>query len=79
MRRFWLMTAHYHGQIWNAAELARSMDVTANAVRYYLDILNGAYVLRVLQPWNENLKKRQVKSAKIYVRDSGLLHFLLWL
>jgi predicted AAA+ superfamily ATPase len=77
LRRFWLMTAHYHGQIWNAAELARSMDVTANTVRHYLDILNGAYVLRVLQPWNENLKKRQVKSAKVYVRDSGLLHFLL--
>jgi hypothetical protein len=77
LRRFWLMTAHYHGQIWNAAELARSMDVTANTVRHYLDILNGAYVLRVLQPWNENLKKRQVKSPKVYVRDSGLLHFLL--
>jgi hypothetical protein len=77
LRRFWLMTAHYHGQIWNAAELARSMDVTANTVRHYLDILNGAYVLRVLQPWHENLKKRQVKSPKVYVRDSGLLHFLL--
>jgi hypothetical protein len=77
LHRFWLMTAHYHGQIWNAAELARSMDVTANTVRHYLDILNGAYVLRVLQPWHENLKKRQVKSPKVYVRDSGLLHFLL--
>lgn len=77
LRRFWLMTAHYHGQIWNAAELARSMDVTANTVRHYQDILNGAYVLRVLQPWNENLKKRQVKSATVYVGDSGLLHFLL--
>jgi hypothetical protein len=77
LRRFWLMTAHYHAQIWNASELARSMDVTANTVRHYLDILNGAYVLRVLQPWHENLKKRQVKSPKVYVRDSGLLHFLL--
>jgi predicted AAA+ superfamily ATPase len=77
LRRFWLMTAHYHGQIWNAAELARSMDVAAGTVRHYLDILSGAYVLRVLLPWNENLKKRQVKSPKVYVRDSGLLHFLL--
>lgn len=77
LRRFWLMTAHYHGQVLNAAELARSMDVTANSVRRYLDILNGAYALRVLPPWHENLKKRQVKSPKIYVRDSGLLHFLL--
>lgn len=77
LRRFWLMTAHYHGQIWNASELARSMDVTSNTVSRYLDILNGAYVLRVLQPWHENLKKRQVKSPKVYVRDSGLLHFLL--
>jgi hypothetical protein len=77
LRRFWLMTAHYHGQIWNAAELARSMDTAAKTARHYLDILNGAYVLRVLPPWHESLKKRQVKSSKIYVRDSGLLHFLL--
>ncbi len=77
LRRFWTMTAHYHGQIWNAAELARSMDVSPNTVRHYMDILNGAYVLRVLPPWYENLKKRQVKSPKVYVRDSGLLHFLL--
>jgi predicted AAA+ superfamily ATPase len=77
VRRFWTMTAHYHGQILNAAELARSMDVSPNTVRHYMDILSGAYVLRVLAPWYENLKKRQVKSPKIYVRDSGLLHFLL--
>jgi len=77
LRRFWTMTAHYHGQIWNAAELGRSMDVSPNTVRHYMDILNGAYVLRVLPPWYENLKKRQVKSPKVYVRDSGLLHFLL--
>ncbi len=77
LRRFWTMTAHYHGQIWNAAELARSMDVSPNTVRHYMDILSGAYVLRVLAPWYENLKKRQVKSPKVYVRDSGLLHFLL--
>ena len=77
LRRFWTMIAHYHGQIWNATELARSMDVAANTARHYLDILNGAFVLRVLPPWYENVKKRQVKSPKVYVRDSGLLHFLL--
>lgn len=77
LRRFWNMTAHYHGQVWNASELARSMDVSPNTVRHYLDILSGAYVLRVLPPWYENLKKRQVKSPKVYVRDGGLLHFLL--
>ncbi len=71
------MTAHYHGQVWNSSELARSMDVTPNTVRHYLDILSGAYVLRVLPPWFENLKKRQVKSPKVYVRDTGLFHFLL--
>jgi len=76
LRRFWIMTAHYHGQIWNAAELARSMDVSPNTARHYLDILSGAYVLRVLPPWFENLKKRQVKSPKVYVRDSGLFHYL---
>jgi predicted AAA+ superfamily ATPase len=77
LRRFWNMTAHYHGQIWNASELARSMDVSPNTVRHYLDILSGAYVLRILPPWFENVKKRQVKSPKVYVRDSGLVHFLL--
>ena len=77
LRRFWTMTAHYHGQIWNAAELSRSLDVAPNTVRHYLDILSGAFVLRVLRPWHENLKKRQVKSPKVYVRDSGLLHYLL--
>jgi len=77
LRRFWNMTAHYHGQVWNASELARSMDVSPNTVRHYLDILSGAYVLRVLPPWHENVKKRQVKSPKVYVRDSGLVHFLL--
>lgn len=77
LRRFWIMTAHYHGQVWNSSELSRSMDVTPNTVRHYLDILNGAYVLRVLPPWFENLKKRQVKSPKVYVRDSGLFHFFM--
>lgn len=77
LRRFWTMTAHYHAQVWNAAEIARSMDIAPNTARHYLDILSGAYVLRVLPPWFENLKKRQVKSPKVYFRDSGLLHFLL--
>jgi uncharacterized protein len=77
LRRFWTMTAHYHGQIWNGADLARSLDVNPKTARHYLDILQGAYLLRVLPPWYENLKKRQVKAPKVYVRDSGLLHHLL--
>ena len=77
LRRFWTMIAHYHGQVWNAAELARALGASEGTARNYLDILQGAYVARVLTPWHENLKKRQVKSPKIYVRDSGLLHTLL--
>ena len=77
MRRFWTMLAHYHGQIWNASELSRAMGVSDKTVRSYLDILSGAFMLRQLQPWFENLGKRQVRSPKIYLRDSGLLHSLL--
>jgi len=77
LRRFWRMMAHYHGQIWNASEIARSMDVAPNTAQHYLDVLNGAFVLRVLPPWHENLKKWQVRSPKVYLRDSGMLHFLL--
>jgi uncharacterized protein len=77
LRRFWNTVAHYHGQVLNASELARTMDVTPHTARHYLDILCGAFMLRQLQPWSENLKKRQVKSPKIYLRDSGLLHALL--
>lgn len=77
LRRFWTMLAHYHGQTWNGAELARAMGVTGNTVRRYLDLLTDALMLRQLQPWHTNLKKRQVKSPKVYVRDSGLLHALL--
>jgi predicted AAA+ superfamily ATPase len=77
LRRFWNMLAHYHGQIWNGAELARSMGVAELTVRRYLDILSGAFMVRVLPPWFENLGKRQVKSPKIYLRDSGLLHAFL--
>ncbi len=77
MRRFWTMLAHYHGQVWNASELARSMGVDQKTVARYLDILTATYVVRQLQPWHENIKKRQVKSPKVYLRDSGLLHSLL--
>ena len=77
LRRFWTMVAHYHGQVWNAAEFARSLGTAENTARRYLDILSGAYMVRVLPPWFENLKKRQVKAPKIYIRDSGLFHRLL--
>jgi len=77
MRRFWTMLAHYHGQTWNASEIARSMGLSDKTVRTYLDILTETFMLRQLQPWQENLKKRQVKAPKIYFRDTGLLHNLL--
>ena len=77
MRRFWTMLAHYHGQTWNASELARSMGLTDKTVRSYLDVLTGTFVVRQLQPWYENIGKRQVKAPKIYLRDSGILHGLL--
>jgi hypothetical protein len=77
MRRFWTMLAHYHGQTWNASELARSMGLTDKTVRGYLDLLTGTFMVRQLQPWHENLAKRQVKAPKVYLRDSGLLHGLL--
>jgi len=77
LRRFWTMLAHYHGQAWNASELARSLGTTSKTALHYRDILAGAYVIRVLPPWFENLKKRQLKSPKVYIRDSGLLHTLL--
>ncbi|HEX9654978.1 MAG TPA: ATP-binding protein [bacterium] len=79
MRRFWTMLAHYHGQIWNASELARSMGANDKTVRSYLDLLTGTYMVRQLQPWHENVGKRQVKAPKIYLRDTGLLHSLLTL
>jgi len=77
IRRFWTMLAHYHGQTWNGDELARSMGVSGKTVKRYLDILAGTYLVRILPPWFENLSKRQVKSPKIYLRDSGLLHAFL--
>lgn len=75
--RFWSMLAHYHGGVWNAAEFARSLGVSEPTVRRYLDLLSGLYMVRQLPPWHENVGKRQVKSPKVYVRDSGLLHQLL--
>jgi uncharacterized protein len=77
LRRFWNMIAHYHGQTWNAAELARALAVGEATVRRYLDLMTGVFMVRQLPPWFENLSKRQVKSPKVYVRDSGLLHALL--
>ena len=77
LQRFWTMLAHYHGQIWNAAEPARALGVSESTTRRYLDLLTDAFMIRQLQPYYANLKKRQVKSPKIYVRDSGLLHQLL--
>ncbi len=77
--RFWTMLAHYHGGIWNAAEAARSLGTSQPTARRYLDLLTGLFLVRQLQPWHENLKKRQVKAPKVYVRDSGVLHALLGL
>ena len=77
MRRFWTMIAHYHGQVWNGAELARAIGVSQVTVRRYLDALTDALTVRQLQPWYANTAKRQVRSPKVYVRDSGLLHRLL--
>jgi predicted AAA+ superfamily ATPase len=77
MRRFWTMLAHYHGQTWNGAELARALGVSQATVRRYLDALSDALVVRQLQPWFANLAKRQVRAPKVYVRDSGTLHRLL--
>jgi len=74
MQRFWAMLAHFHGQVWNAADPARALGVNESTVRRYLDHLTQLYLVRQLQPWHENLGKRQVKAPKIYLRDSGLLH-----
>jgi len=77
LRRLWMMLAHNHGQIWNASELARSLGESHTTVKRHLDILSGALMVRQLQPWHVNLGKRQVKSPKVYIRDTGLLHSLL--
>ncbi len=75
--RFWSMLAHYHGQVWNSSEFARSFGVSDTTVRRYLDLLTSTFVVRQLRPWTANIKKRQVKSPKVYISDSGLLHALL--
>mgnify|MGYP003882740321 CR=1 FL=1 len=77
MGRLWQMLAHYHGQIWNGSEIGRSLGEAHTTVRRHLDILTGALVVRQLQPWFQNVGKRVVKSPKIYIRDTGLLHALL--
>jgi uncharacterized protein len=77
MRRFWTMLAHYHGQTWNAAELARSIDVSEAVIRRSIDALTDALVVRQLSPWHANISKRQVKTPRVFIRDTGLLHRLL--
>ncbi len=77
LERFWTMLAHYHAQIWNGSELGRAFGVSHHAVRRYLDALQSTFMIRSLKPWSANLGKRQVKSPKVYVRDSGLMHRLL--
>ncbi|HVN71489.1 MAG TPA: ATP-binding protein [Desulfomonilia bacterium] len=77
LMRFWAMLAHYHAQVWKAAEPARALGVNETTVRRYLDLLDGLYMVRQLMPWHANLKKRQVKAPKVYFRDTGILHCLL--
>ncbi|MCH2226455.1 MAG: ATP-binding protein [Candidatus Caenarcaniphilales bacterium] len=77
LRQFWTMLAHYHGQIFNASEIARSMNLSSPTIQKYLDILTNTYLIRLLQPWYYNTKKRLVKSPKLYFRDSGLFHSFL--
>lgn len=77
MRRFWMMLTHVHGNIFNASELGRSLGYSDTTIKYYLDILVGTFMVRRLSPWFENINKRQVKSPKIYLRDSGILHALI--
>ena len=77
LRRLWTMLCHFHGNIWNASELARSLGSSEKTARHYLDILAGSFMVRVLAPWHENIAKRQFKSPKVYLRDTGLLHRLL--
>jgi predicted AAA+ superfamily ATPase len=77
LRRLWTMLAHYHGQLGNASEIGRSLGEAHTTVKRHIDILTGAFMVRQLQPWHENVGKRQVKSPKMYVRDAGLLHALL--
>lgn len=77
LRRFWSMIAHYHAQTWNSSELARAFGVAHTTVQRYLDVLTETFMVRQLPPWHANLAKRQVRSPKVYLRDTGLLHALL--
>jgi predicted AAA+ superfamily ATPase len=77
LHRFWIMLAHSHGQIWNAAPFATSLGLSQPTVRRYLDILTGLFMVRQIQPWYVNIKKRQVKAPKVYIRDTGILNSLL--
>lgn len=77
MRRLWLMLAHSHGHVLNASDFARSMDTSQPTIRRYLDLLSGTFTMRLLPPWHANVRKRQVKSPKVFFRDSGILHALL--
>ncbi|OAI49453.1 hypothetical protein AYO45_02495 [Gammaproteobacteria bacterium SCGC AG-212-F23] len=79
MRRFWMMLAHYHGQIWNGSEFARAFGMSDSTIRRYLDILTATFIVKQIPPWWENISKRQVKSPKVYINDSGLLHTLFGL
>ena len=79
MRRFWTMLAHWHGQTWNGAEFGRAFGVSHTTVRRHLDLLTSLFVVRQLQPWFENIAKRQVRAPKVYVADTGILHTLLGL
>ena len=79
LRRFWTMLAHWHGQLWNGAEFGRAFGVAHTTVRRYLDLLTSVFVVQQLQPWHENIARRQVRSPKVYIGDSGLLHALLGL
>lgn len=77
MERFWAMLAHWHGQVWNSSEFARSFGIADTTVRRYLDLLSATFLVQQLRPWHDNLGKRQVKSPKVYFADSGLLHTAL--
>jgi predicted AAA+ superfamily ATPase len=77
IRRFWMMLAHYHAQIWNGAELARAFGIAESTVKRYLDLLANTFMVRVLPPWSENIGKRVVRTPKVYTADTGLLHALL--
>jgi len=77
LKRFWTMLAHSHGQVWNASKMASSLGVSYKAVQHYLDILEDTFMVRRVQPFHANVKKRLIKSPKVYFRDSGILHSLL--